>query len=63
MFWLPKTDQPDYYVLIAAAGNPDSAKVFIELLNEAVTEQFPAGHATLQGLKKAHKGSAKAAMA
>ena len=37
MFWLPKFDGANYFALVAASGNPDSTKTFIEYLDEELS--------------------------
>jgi hypothetical protein len=59
IFWLPKNLDSRYFVLIAASGNPDSAKEFVEYLDSHLAERFPSGVATLKEIKVAIRDSLK----
>jgi len=58
MFWLPKTEA-DYFVLIAAAGNPDTTKTFMEVLESELAVQIPHGHTSWTQLKGVIKSCLK----
>jgi len=59
MFWLPENPNANYFVLIAAAGNPYSAKTFVDTLRELLLQQIPSGKASLADVKRAIKGALK----
>jgi hypothetical protein len=59
IFWLPKYLDSRYFVLIAAAGNPDSAKEFVAYLEEQFAERFPLHSASLREVKVAITDSLK----
>lgn len=53
MFWLPEIIGAGYFVLIAVAGNPDSAKTFVDTLSVVLSDRFPDGAALLRDIKGA----------
>jgi 20S proteasome alpha/beta subunit len=55
MFWFPSTLDTNYFLLIAAAGNSDSAKTFIDLLSVELPTRFPTKKASLSELKSSIK--------
>jgi hypothetical protein len=59
IFWLPKHLDSRYFVLIGAAGNPDSAKEFMTYLEEQLDERFPTHIASPKELKTTIRDSLK----
>jgi len=59
IFWLPTSLGSQYFILIGAAGNPDSAKEFVGYLEEQLAERFPTHVASLKEVKAAIKDSLK----
>jgi 20S proteasome alpha/beta subunit len=60
MFWLPQYfAEANYFLLIGVAGNPDTGKTFIELLESHLAIDYADGNATMQGLKTSIKKALK----
>jgi hypothetical protein len=60
MFWLPRTPDPNYFVLMAASGNSDMTRAFMENLESRLPPQIGVGEVGWKELRRYVRRSLRA---